>query len=79
MAPSPARTGPAAQPTLVEPSGLLGQLMAVSKPLAAGPVRAGEGATHEPLFYAAVMEGERALPGREIKVRLENALARAGL
>ena len=46
---------------------------------AAGPVRAGEGAPHEPRFYAAVMEGERALPGREIKVRLENALARAGL
>ena len=46
---------------------------------ATGPVRAGGGAAHEPLFYAAVMEGERALPGREIKLRLENALARAGL
>jgi hypothetical protein len=46
---------------------------------ATGPVKAGEGATHEPLVYAAVMEGERALPGREIKLRLENALARAGL
>ena len=46
---------------------------------AAGPVTAGEGAAHQPLFYAAVMEGERALPGREIRLRLENALARAGL
>lgn len=33
----------------------------------------------EALAYAAVMEGERALPGREIKVRLESAFARAGL
>lgn len=46
---------------------------------AAGPVPKGAGATHEPLFYAAVMEGERALPGREIRLRLENALAKAGL
>lgn len=46
---------------------------------AAGPVKAGEGAARQPLFYAAVMEGERALPGREIRLRLENALARAGL
>ena len=46
---------------------------------AAGPVPAGESATREPLFYAAVMEGERALPGREIKLRLENALTKAGL
>ena len=46
---------------------------------AAGPVKASEGATHPPLFFAAVMEGERALPGREIRLRLENALARAGL
>jgi hypothetical protein len=46
---------------------------------ASGPVTAGEGATHEPLAYAAVMEGERALPGREIKARLERALAEAGL
>ena len=46
---------------------------------AAGPVKAGEGVERQPLFYAAVMEGERALPGREIRLRLENALARAGL
>ena len=46
---------------------------------AAGPVKAAEGATHQPLFYAAVMEGERALPGREIRLRLENALAKAGV
>ena len=26
-----------------------------------------EGATHQPLSYAAVMEGERALPGRELR------------
>jgi hypothetical protein len=36
-------------------------------------------AAHEPLSYAAVMEGERALPGREIKIRLEDALAEGGL
>ena len=46
---------------------------------AAGPVKAGEGAAHQPLFYAAVMEGERALPGREIRLRLENALTKAGV
>jgi len=46
---------------------------------ATGPAPAAKGATHEPLVYAAVMEGERALPGREIKLRLENALADAGL
>jgi hypothetical protein len=46
---------------------------------ATGPVQAGEGKTHEPLVYAAVMEGDRALPGREIKLRLENALAEGGL
>lgn len=46
---------------------------------ATGSVQTGEGKTHEPLVYAAVMEGERALPGREIKLRLENALADAGL
>ena len=33
----------------------------------------------EALAYAAVMEGERTLPGREIKARLESAFARAGL
>lgn len=46
---------------------------------ATGPVQAGEGKAHEPLVYAAVMEGERALPGREIKLRVENALSDAGL
>jgi len=46
---------------------------------ATGVVKPSQGATHEPLVYAAVMEGERALPGREIKLRLENALAEAGL
>ena len=46
---------------------------------ATGKVEPGPGATHQPLAYAAVMEGERALPGREIKARLERAFAQAGL
>lgn len=46
---------------------------------AGGPVVAGPNAEHEPLFYAAVMEGERTLPGREISSRLKNAFARVGL
>src|SRR5260221_2233681 len=31
------------------------------------------------LIYSAVMEGQRALPGREIAVRLQDALAKAGV
>lgn len=48
---------------------------------ASGPVVAGKNAQHEPLFFAAVMEGEsdRTLPGREIKARLESVFANAGL
>ncbi|HYG27629.1 MAG TPA: hypothetical protein VD906_12045 [Caulobacteraceae bacterium] len=46
---------------------------------ASGPVVASEGAVHEPLFFAAVMEGDRALPGREIQTRLENVFADVGL
>lgn len=46
---------------------------------ASGPVEAGEGTVHEPLAYAAVMEGERALPGRVIDARLKRAFAAAGL
>ena len=48
---------------------------------ASGPVAAGKGAKHGPLFYAAVMEGEpnRTLPGREIRTRLEGVFAEAGL
>lgn len=46
---------------------------------AAGPVQAAPGAKYGDLVYAAVMEGERALPGREIKSRLESALTRAGM
>ncbi|HEX6860975.1 MAG TPA: hypothetical protein VF138_12350 [Caulobacteraceae bacterium] len=46
---------------------------------ATGKVAAGKGADHPPLFYAAVMEGERALPGREIAARLDTAFADAGL
>lgn len=46
---------------------------------ASGPVTAGEGAKHGPLVYAVNMEGVNALPGREIKARLEPALAKAGL
>ncbi len=43
----------------------------------AGPVAAS--AKNPDLVYAAVMEGERALPGREIAARLERAFERAGL
>jgi hypothetical protein len=48
---------------------------------ASGAVAANPKASHEPLFYAAVMEGEpdRTLPGREIKARLEGVFAEAGL
>ncbi len=46
---------------------------------ASGAVVPGKGVTHEPLAYAAVMEGERALPGREIQIRLKRAFAEAGL
>jgi hypothetical protein len=46
---------------------------------ASGPITAGKGAKHGPLVYAVNMEGVQALPGREIKARLEPALAKAGL
>lgn len=46
---------------------------------AAGPIAAGPGARYGDLVYAAVMEGERTLPGREIKHRLERAFERAGM
>lgn len=40
---------------------------------------AGEAPGSRPLNYAAVMEGSRTLPGREIRTRLESALERSGL
>lgn len=46
---------------------------------ASGPVTPGPGAKHGPLVYAVNMEGVNALPGREIKARVEPALAKAGL
>lgn len=46
---------------------------------AMGPVRASEGKPDRGLFYVAVMEGERALPGREVQERVEEAFERAGL
>ncbi len=46
---------------------------------ASGPVVGVAGAKHGPLVYAVNMEGVNSLPGREIKARLEPALARAGL
>ncbi|MDO9222668.1 MAG: hypothetical protein Q7U20_03035 [Caulobacter sp.] len=46
---------------------------------ASGPVPQTEAAEHDPLVYAAVMEGPSVLPGREIKARLEPALVRAGM
>lgn len=46
---------------------------------ALGPVPAGEGRPDRGLSYVAVMEGERALPGREVQERVERAFRRAGL
>jgi hypothetical protein len=46
---------------------------------ASGTVQASPNAHHKPLSYAAVMEGERALPGREIQARLADAFSQAGL
>ncbi|PZR32638.1 hypothetical protein [Caulobacter segnis] len=45
---------------------------------AVGPVPSGEGKPPRNLTYVAVMEGERALPGLEIKERLERAFRKAG-
>ncbi len=45
---------------------------------AMGPVPAGQGKPSSGLRYVAVMEGERALPGREVQERVEHAFARAG-
>lgn len=46
---------------------------------ASGPVQSSPKAHHPPLVFAAVMEGERALPGREITARLNEAFSNAGL
>lgn len=46
---------------------------------AMGPVPVGEGKPDLGLSYVAVMEGERALPGREVQERVEEAFAKAGL
>jgi hypothetical protein len=43
-----------------------------------GPVPVGEGKPSRGLTYVAVMEGDRALPGLEIKDRVERAFAKAG-
>ena len=45
---------------------------------AVGPVPTGEGKPQRGLSYVAVMEGERALPGLEIKERAEQAFEKAG-
>ena len=45
---------------------------------AIGPVPTGEGKPPRGLTYVAVMEGDRALPGLEIKDRVERAFAKAG-
>jgi len=45
---------------------------------AIGPVPTGEGKPDRHLTYVAVMEGERALPGLEIKDRVERAFRKAG-
>ena len=46
---------------------------------AMGPVPVGAGKPDHGLSYVAVMEGERALPGREVQERVEEAFAKAGL
>lgn len=43
-----------------------------------GPVPTGEGKPSRNLTYVAVMEGDRALPGLEIKDRVERAFKKAG-
>jgi len=46
---------------------------------ASGKVQSSPKAKHPPLYFAALMEGERALPGREITARLADAFSDAGL
>ena len=46
---------------------------------AMGPVPTAAGKPDRGLYYVAVMEGERALPGREVQDRVEGAFAKAGL
>jgi len=46
---------------------------------AAGSAPRSAGSEHGDLAYAAMMEGPSVLPGREIKIRLEAALRRAGM
>lgn len=46
---------------------------------AMGPVPIAEGKPDRHLSYVAVMEGERALPGREVQERVERAFEKAGL
>lgn len=43
-----------------------------------GPVPTGEGKPNRNLTYVAVMEGDKALPGLEIKDRVERAFKKAG-
>ncbi len=45
---------------------------------AMGPVPTSEGKPARNLTYVAVMEGERALPGREVQERVERAFEKAG-
>lgn len=46
---------------------------------ASGAIEKSPGAEYGDLAYAAVMEGQRALPGREIALRLERAFKQAGM
>ncbi|MES2035951.1 MAG: hypothetical protein V4466_17420 [Pseudomonadota bacterium] len=46
---------------------------------ASGPAPSSPGTAHGDLTYAAMMEGPSVLPGREIKIRLEAALTKAGM
>jgi hypothetical protein len=45
---------------------------------AMGPVPTGEGKPPRNLSYVAMMEGDRALPGREVQERVERAFKKAG-
>jgi hypothetical protein len=46
---------------------------------ASGKVQSSPKAKHPPMFFAAMMEGERTLPGREITARLTDAFSDVGL
>jgi hypothetical protein len=46
---------------------------------ATGPIESSPGSKYGKVAFAAMMEGERSLPGREIKARLATAFKRGGM